>query len=112
MDVMATQPLGYPPDYSIGVNYARDWVLDDPGTYSFAFFVMNEKNETAIIGPFDGPVVYVPEHVYSDPMTDLALFGLLIIVFSIIFFVLGMAAGQGNGRKARRRKIEELRKGH
>jgi hypothetical protein len=112
MEVMATHPPASAPDYYNGVDYVRDWVFNDPGTYSFAFVVVNEENRTAFIGPFDGPVVYIPEHVYSDPMTDLALFGLLIIVFCIVFFVLGMAAGQGNERKARRRRMEELRKGH
>jgi hypothetical protein len=99
------------PNYSLGVDYSRNWVFDEPGTYSYAFWVVNNKNETAYIGPFDGPVVIKKQdHVPSDYMTTLGLFGLLIIVFVTVFFVLGMAAGQSMARKDRKRKQDELRR--
>jgi hypothetical protein len=98
------------PNYSLGVDYSRNWVFDEPGTYSFAFWVVNEKNETAYIGPFDGPVVNDKEdHVPTDNMTTLGLVGLLIIVFCTVFFVLGMAAGQSMARKDRKHRHDELK---
>lgn len=96
------------PSYGVGVNYARQWVFDDPGTYSFGFYVLNEENETASIGPFYGPVVLPPEHVYADPWVELGLYGLLVTVFSIIFFVLGMAQAQAMARRSRERKRDKI----
>jgi hypothetical protein len=96
------------PSYGLGVNYARQWVFDDPGTYAFGFYVLNEDNETASIGPFYGPVVLPPEHVFADPWVELGLYGLLIMVFSIIFFVLGMAQAQAMARRSRGRRRNKI----
>jgi hypothetical protein len=99
------------PNYSLGAGYARNWVFDEPGTYSFAFWVVNEKNETAYIGPFDGPVVNGKDNNnYPDNWTTLGLFSLLIMVFCTVFFVLGMATAQSMARKDRKHKHEELRR--
>ena len=98
------------PNYSLGADYARNWVFDEPGTYSCAFWVVNEKNETAYIGPFDGPVVTTKQdHIPTDYLTTLGLFGLLIIVFCTVFFVLGMGAAQSMARKDRKHRHDELK---
>jgi hypothetical protein len=98
-------------NYFIGADYARNWVFDEPGTYAFAFWVVNEKNETASIGPFEGPVVVnKQDHVASDYLTTLGLFGLLIMVFCTVFFVLGMAAAQSLARRDRKHRHEELKR--
>lgn len=99
------------PNYSLGVDYARNWVFDDPGTYSFAFWVVNTKNETAYIGPFDGPaVIKRQDHVPNDNWTTLGLYSLLIVVLCTVFFVLGMAAAQSLARKDRKQRHDELKR--
>ena len=68
------------PNYFIGVDYVRNWVFDKPGTYSIAFWVVNANNETAYIGPFNGPVVAKkPDVVPSNNWTTLGLYSLLIL---------------------------------
>lgn len=93
-----------PYDHSLGTDYSREWVFEKPGTYSYAFYVLNEANETDFIGPFDGPVVLqeVEETHQQEWWVEVGLFLMLTFVCSIVCLVVGIGIGQ---RKREKREM-------
>jgi len=99
------------PQFSNGVDFHRNFAFDGPGTYNYAFFVENEAGETAFIGPFKGPIVYEKElepH-QQDWWVEVALWLILLLIFSICFLVVGIGVGQARGRD--RKKTEKDKEG-
>jgi len=74
----------------------------DKGDYSYSFEVLNTINQTASLGPLEGPIVTKEEKTDADQEQILSdMFWLLIlIILAIVAMIIGYAAGS-------RRKKEE-----
>lgn len=99
-------------DYGLGADFGRNYIFDEPGTYRYAFFVINEANETAFLGPFEGPVILPkegPEPVEQDWRVEAVLWMLLLVVVAVSFYVVGLGVGQA--RKDRDKRGARDRKG-
>jgi len=74
----------------------------DKGDYTYSFEVMNAINQTAILGPLDGPIVTKEEKTDGDQEQILSdmIWLLLLIILAIVALIIGFAAG------SRRKKDE------
>jgi hypothetical protein len=87
----------FQPSFLIGEDYLRYYIFEKTGTYNYAFFVLNEANETDYIGPFKGPVVLPekrPEPFEQDWKVEVGLWLMLLFICCVVFLILGMAVGQ------------------
>jgi hypothetical protein len=82
-----------------GTLYSVQVQLEDAGTLGYRFFVVNEVNQSAALGPLNGPVVVKEEEDRPTSLMSTWLWFLLIIICAVIGLIIGFVAGKRRKRE-------------
>ena len=81
-----------------GKIYTVDVILSKASTYTYTFDVKNSLNQTASLGPVEGPIVTVKAKTNAGQMVPDLMWLILLIVVAIVVAIIGYLVG------ARRKK--------